>query len=69
MSKLPVAFADEPESHFPLVLIFYLAATGKEVHRIEVDGPGAIFVPPLAKEHGGRIALRIEYANGEIDAR
>lgn len=63
----PTAFADVPADAFPLTIVFVGVDSGREVARIVVDGPGAVHIPPLRREHGEPIGVRIEYANGLVD--
>ena len=59
MTELPAKFLELPEDFFPLTVEFY-QADGETVHCIEIDGPGAMVVPPL----GDGLFVRIKCANG-----
>jgi len=63
----PTAFADVPADAFPIVLIFVGVESGREVHRIVVEGPGSVHIPALRRDAGEPIGVRIEYANGLVD--
>jgi hypothetical protein len=65
VSDRPAAFHDlDPES-FPFVIEFIADDTGETVHRSVVEGPGALYVPPIAKLYGP-CNVRITFADGEI---
>lgn len=55
----PNAFHNLGPEAFPFTIEFLRADNGAVVHRIEVTGPGAVDVPPLAREHGVEIGVRI----------
>lgn len=60
-----LVFRDLPETSFPFTVEFFVIRTDEMVHRIVVNGPGAVVVPPLAPIYGP-IRIRITYADGEI---
>jgi hypothetical protein len=55
------AFHDLPAECFPLRMRFF--AAGDVVFDERVDGPGAIYIPPLAQEYGP-VTCRIDFADG-----
>lgn len=57
-------FVDLPDEAYPLTMIAF-SASGEEVWRAEVDGPAAIYVPPLAEKYG-RVSIRIEWGDGQV---
>jgi hypothetical protein len=52
-------FTELSEADFPFVVEFIRTDTQEVVHSIRVDGPGAVRVPPLGKELGVEIDVRI----------
>jgi hypothetical protein len=58
-----------PREKFPIVMEFLHPVTRAVVHRIEVEAPEdlvSVYIPPLAKQLGHRVALRIIFADGEV---
>lgn len=58
------SFHDLPAELFPLTLRAFNQA-GEEVWAETVTGPGALYIPPLADEHGP-VRIRIEYGDGTV---
>ncbi len=62
---------DLPEDCFPFVVEFYNPATSETVHSITVEKPPpgnkvAVPIPPLAKQLGYKVNVRIKFANGTM---
>lgn len=62
---------DLPRDHFPFVVEFYNPATSEMVHSILVEEPPSgetikIHIPPLKKQLGYQVGVRIKFANGVI---
>ena len=59
-----VAFHDLPAQAFPMDVEFYRADTGEVVCHFTIDGPGVLEVPPLARELGTRVNVRVRSGDG-----
>jgi hypothetical protein len=59
------AFHDLPPEAYPFTMIALTVAGDREVWRAEVDGPCAIYVPPLAEKFG-EVRIRIEWGDGTV---
>ncbi len=67
----PSMIQDLPADHFPFVVEFYHPETSVMVHSILVEQPPPgervkVSIPPLAKELGHKVGVRIKFANGTI---
>jgi hypothetical protein len=63
---LPTARVNLEPNDLPLTIEAISSATGEVVWRHVVTGPGAIFVPPLAKMIGCPVRIRFRWANGTV---
>ena len=63
--KVPVAFADLPESSFPVLVEFFTMTSGHVVHRLEFDGPGVLQIPGLSALWGP-VGCRVITADGGV---
>lgn len=59
-----IAFHDLSPESFPFTIEFFRVDTLEVVHTIEVLGPGAVHVPPLANQLGVRVGVRMHFADG-----
>lgn len=63
---------DLPPDCFPFVVEFYNPATSEMVHSILVEEPPTgepvkITIPPLKKQLGYKVGVRVKFANGTIE--
>lgn len=63
--ELPRANVLLERGKFPFV-VEARVADGTVVWRLEVPGPGGIYVPPLRSRHGP-VWIRVTYADGRVD--
>lgn len=60
-----VRFFDPKPEQYPFTVEFLSVQTDEVVHSIHVDGPGAMEIPSLIREHG-RTWVRIKWGDGEV---
>jgi hypothetical protein len=58
-------FFDLGAESFPITLRAFRESDGKEVWTAVVEEPAALYVPPLALQHG-KVRIRVEYGDGSI---
>ena len=58
------AFHDLPARDFPLVIEAF-DLTDQVVWQQRVVGPGSLYIPPLADDHGP-VRIKITYADGRV---
>jgi hypothetical protein len=58
-----------PATAYPLTIIALRSDNRAEVWRHHLMSPGAVYIPPLAKQHGVKVIIRIEYADGTVDEK
>jgi hypothetical protein len=64
MTAEPHSFHDLPASAYPMRMVAWRADNYEIVWRETVREPGAVQIPPLAKQHGVAIGVAIFYADG-----
>lgn len=57
-------FRDLPADMYPFTLTATGVDSGKVHWQETVEGPGVLYVPPLAKMHGEAVTIRMECADG-----
>jgi hypothetical protein len=60
----PSSFHDLPADLFPVTMIAFDSG-GREVWRETAEGPGALYVPPLAQTFG-QVSIRVEFGDGTV---
>lgn len=63
---LPTARHDLPASMYPFTIEALNAETAEVVWKHVVTGPGSVYVPPLARDFGHPIAIRVTWADGNV---
>lgn len=63
-AAFPAAKVDLPAGKYPFTVMALDSLTREEVWRHVVSGPGALWIPPLARITGRPIAVRIQFADG-----
>jgi hypothetical protein len=58
-------FFDLPAESFPITLRAFRESDGEEVWTAVVEEPAALYVPPLALQHG-KVRIRVEYGDGSV---
>jgi hypothetical protein len=61
-----VEFYDLPEDSFPFSIKFFRKDTDELLLTEVVTSPGAIVIPPLAKQLGVEIYVTVEYPDGQV---
>jgi hypothetical protein len=64
---LPIARHDIPAEAYPFTIVAFRSDNGAEVWRREVIGPGAVYMPPLAKQAGCRVVIEVRWPDGRVD--
>jgi len=68
MSKRPVAAYDLPARAYPVTMTAHRTSNGEEVWREVIERPpGVLEIPPLAKQVGERVWIRVTWATGEVE--
>jgi hypothetical protein len=59
-------FFDLDSEAFPVTLRAFRERDGKEVWTTVVEQPAAVYVPPLALQHG-KVRIRVEFGDGSTE--
>ena len=64
-ASLPFTFHDFPASAFPITFRAFRVSDDEQVWEDKMPEPGALLVPPLAKEEG-EVWIEVEYGDGVV---
>lgn len=59
-------FFDLDPDQFPVTLRAFRESDGKEVWTAVIEQPAALYVPPLALQHGP-VRVRVEFGDGSVE--
>ena len=68
-ARTPVARVDLRREDFPFVIAAYRVSTDDEVWRRKVTGPAELWIPPLARQFGEPVRIRIFWKDGRVEVK